>query len=124
MTLFSREEQIGIILQPFHFVVKLFNSGNKEFFRTAWMNVLLFIPGGLCLFHSLKVKKKKRVLIVSFLLLLISISIETAQYFFERGLTETDDILCNFLGAATGALSYRWVPKLRDKLIKVLKKIQ
>ena len=123
MTVFSRNQENGFILQPFHFIIAFFTNNNEEVFRTAWMNVLLFVPGGLFLFQSLKAKYKKRVLIVSLVLLLFSIGIESSQYFLKCGLTETDDVMCNSFGAIIGATSYTWVLKLRDKLIKVLKKI-
>lgn len=123
MTVFSRNEGCGIVLQPFHFITAFFSNNNEEFLRTAWMNILLFVPGGICFFHSLKSRKLKKSLIVSLVLLLLSFGIETAQYFFKCGLTETDDVICNLLGAIIGATSYHWVPKSRDKLIKLLKKI-
>ena len=100
VTLLSR--QIGfrreIVLLPFSGVDIL--SGD---FHYVIENILLFIPFGILLYATLCVYGKKcdikMVLLTSFL---TSLSVETIQYIFSCGESETDDIITNVLGAVIG----------------------
>lgn len=76
--------------------------GDREVFRSALMNILLFLPLGLTLPYALGGGSKKSVvatLVVSFLL---SVGCEVAQYVFSLGVAETDDVICNTIGTALG----------------------
>ena len=75
-------------------------AGNPNWkqFALYWIeNVLLFIPFGL-----LFPKNDYRVVLLSGFLM--SICIETVQYFGCLGLCELDDVICNTLGSLSGFL--------------------
>ena len=78
-----------------------------ELYREMLMNVFLFFPLGLTLSNALP-RRWNRWLRVGVTVLagcLLSAGIEYAQYRFSLGMAETDDVLCNTLGALLGAAS-------------------
>lgn len=93
-----------LTLQPFYTFVRA--QKNKEAYRAALMNVILFIPLGLTLPHILPERRGtgKRILLTVAVGLLLSILLEMLQYLFALGTTETDDVICNVLGTAIAAL--------------------
>ena len=111
-TLLIRGNKAEINLTPFHFITAAIKTGNEEFFRTGWMNILLFVPGGMWLSYSTAKKTStKRVLQVVFLII-ISICIEAIQWHYQLGTVETDDVICNTLGAIIGVTSDLWAFKV------------
>lgn len=76
-----------------------------EYYRTMLMNVLLFLPLGLSLSQVLPERWPVwiRVALVAAAGLALSILVEWLQYRYALGTTETDDVLCNTLGALLGA---------------------
>ena len=90
--------------QPFYQLQQLFAGGPKELIRTLWMNVLLFVPGGLFLAAQMPRKWPRWlcVLLVWMLLVGLSAGIEWLQYRYALGVAEADDFLCNTLGAMLG----------------------
>ncbi len=132
MTIFSRGNKTEINLIPFRFIYEPFRTGNEEFFRTGWMNILLFVPGGMFLSYGItKPTKLKRVFEVVFLVA-ISITIEALQWYYKLGIVETDDVICNTIGAIIGVTSTIWASKIAEyamylfqniiKEIKLMKK--
>ena len=93
-------QQVSLI--PFRSYFNAIRYENREPIRNCFMNALLFYPGGLLL-GSLFPKKKRKWVLLSFLLL--SVAVEAAQYLLAVGVTETDDVLHNTLGAALGWLA-------------------
>lgn len=93
-----------IIWQPFYTIQRA--SQNKEAYREALMNVILFVPLGLTLPHVfVNCRKSGKWLWLTMLCsLLLSTVVETLQYIFVLGVSETDDILCNVLGALIAAM--------------------
>ena len=78
-----------------------------ELYREMLMNVFLFFPLGLTLSNALP-RKWHRWLRISLTTLtgcILSAGIEYAQYRCALGLAETDDVICNTLGAFLGAAS-------------------
>lgn len=78
-----------------------------ELYREMLMNVFLFFPLGLTLSNALP-RKWHRWLRISLTTLtgcILSAGIEYAQYRFALGMAETDDVICNTLGAFAGAAS-------------------
>lgn len=68
-------------------------------------NVVLFVPLGILAFYLLR--NVRQVVAVGFGL---SLAIEVLQYVFSLGITDTDDLMLNTLGALVGALVARWIP--------------
>ena len=112
MTLFSREGKTEINLIPFRFIFEPFITGNEEFFRVGWMNILLFVPGGMWLFYGTKQHTKTKQILQIIFLMIISIFIETMQWYYQLGTVETDDVICNSFGAIVGVTSFVWAEKL------------
>ena len=77
-----------------------------ELYREMFMNVLLFFPFGLAVSQLLprKMGAAARMALTAVLGALLSMGVEGAQYYWGLGVAETDDVLCNTLGGAMGAL--------------------
>lgn len=76
-----------------------------ELFAENVMNVVVFMPIGLLsgfMFNGSWLKVKSTWLIVLMTGLILSVSIEALQYFFNRGFAETDDVIHNTLGCMIG----------------------
>lgn len=104
-TLFSRAEGGGLILTPFAALAAA--RVQPELYREMLMNVFLFFPLGLTLSNALPRRWNRwlRIGVTTLAGCLLSAGIEYAQYRFALGLAETDDVLCNTLGALLGAAS-------------------
>ena len=78
-----------------------------ELYRAMLMNVFLFFPLGLTLSNSLPRKWHRwgRIILTTFVGCALSAGIEYAQYRCALGLAETDDVICNTLGAFIGSTS-------------------
>ena len=77
-----------------------------EFYRTMFMNMLLFMPLGLSLPYALPDKLKHKALLTILIGAILSISVEACQYMFFLGRCETDDVIMNTLGVAIGTTSF------------------
>jgi glycopeptide antibiotics resistance protein len=98
----SGVQQRTVSLVPFQCYLTVLQGGEKELIRSAFMNVLLFYPGGIlarCLWKNGPLWK------LTLLFLLGSVAVECCQYGFSVGTAETDDIIHNTLGAFLGMLS-------------------
>lgn len=105
-TLFSRAEgSTGLILTPF----ATFTAARvqPELYREMLMNVFLFFPLGLTLSNALPRKWHRwgKIILTTLVGCALSAGIEYAQYRCALGLAETDDVICNTLGAFLGAAS-------------------
>lgn len=78
-----------------------------ELYRAMLMNVFLFFPLGLTLSNALPQKWHRwgRIILTTLIGCILSAGIEYAQYRCALGLAETDDVICNTLGAFLGAAS-------------------
>ncbi len=91
-------------LYPYYGI--LTKDWNGEGFYIAQMligNVILFMPLGI-VFSLLFKGKKKKLSMVVFCALVISLGIEVMQYSFRLGTFEVDDLIHNTLGAVFGLL--------------------
>ena len=106
ITLFRNPTGRHLILQPFYTIVRA--QKNQEAYRSALMNVILFVPVGLTIPYILpsRWKPARRVLLAVGLALIISTALETLQYCFWVGTTETDDVIINTFGAFIGTLQF------------------
>lgn len=103
-----------IYLMPFHIFSEA--AGETDFYRSMLMNAFLFVPFGIFTPFSLpdKLKTNRKILITVSSAMLLSVIVEALQYFFCLGRCETDDVLCNAVGAVIGSLSYILF-KIKDK---------
>ena len=78
-----------------------------ELYREMLMNVFLFFPLGLTLSNALPRKWHRwlRIILTTLVGCALSAGIEYAQYRYALGLAETDDVICNTLGAFIGSTS-------------------
>ena len=105
-TLFSRAEgSTGLILTPFASLTAA--RQQPEFYREMLMNIFLFFPLGLTLSNALPRRWHRwgRITLTTLIGCALSAGIEYAQYRYALGLAETDDVICNTLGAFLGAAS-------------------
>lgn len=93
-------------LQPFYKITMA--QKNIEAYREALMNAILFVPIGLTVPHILPPawKNGKRFLMTVLIALTFSAVLEISQYLFSLGTSETDDVICNTVGTALGALHF------------------
>lgn len=105
-TLFSRTEGgTGLILTPFASLTAA--RVQPEIYREMLMNVFLFFPLGLTLSNALPRKWHRwgKIALTTLVGCILSAGIEYVQYRYALGLAETDDVICNTLGAFLGAAS-------------------
>ena len=95
------------ILTPFASYYSALNGGNREIYRTNFMNVVLFYPAGLLGIGALPKRWKifRNVVLITALFALMSMGIEYMQYRFGLGLAEVDDVIHNILGTLLGAIA-------------------
>ena len=91
-----------------------------ELYRTMLMNVFLFQPLGLAL-PNLLPKKAHPVFVTVVFAMLLSIGVEAAQFHYQLGRCEIDDVIMNTLGAAIGAaafglarISEKWITQCKQ----------
>ena len=85
-----------------------------ELYREMLMNVFLFFPLGLTLSNALSRKWHRwlRIILTTLVGCALSAGIEYAQYRYALGLAETDDVICNTLGAFIGSTSLLIAPAI------------
>ena len=119
-TLFSRAEgSTGLILTPFASLTAA--QIQPEIYREMLMNVFLFFPLGLTMSNALPQKWHRwgRIILTTLIGCILSAGIEYAQYRCALGLAETDDIICNTLGAfigSTSLLTAHAIEKYRERV--------
>lgn len=103
MTVASRSETPhgGVLLRPFYSFY-LAREENREYYREMLMNVFLFFPLGLTLPFGLSGRKLPILRAVG-IGVILSVCIETLQYAYTLGWTETDDVIMNTLGVLIGS---------------------
>ena len=94
-----------LILTPFATFIAA--QQQPELYREMLMNVFLFFPLGLTLSNALPRKWHcwGRIAFTTLIGCILSAGLEYAQYRYALGMAETDDVLCNTLGAFLGATS-------------------
>ena len=103
-------------LIPFKEIFR-YSITSKLFIKNVIGNILLFIPLGI--FSAYYINNKK-VYIIIFLSILISSSIEFAQYKIGRTL-DIDDVILNTIGAMFGFFLYKLWYKITLKMPNILK---
>ncbi len=102
ITIFSRSPGSEYIFKP------LFWEYKKQMWHDITLNILLFVPFGILV----DVDRLWKRILCGFLL---SVSIETIQYFFMLGYCEPDDVLNNTIGTALGCLCTSIVNRVRRR---------
>lgn len=106
VSLLNRSEgSTGLVLLPFATFIAA--RQQPELYREMLMNVFLFFPLGLTLSNALPRKWHRwlRIILTTLVGCALSAGIEYAQYRYALGLAETDDVICNTLGAFIGSTS-------------------
>lgn len=124
VTVLSREMGSGreLSLLPFISWINYFNGNNEELLRTNIFNMLLFMPFGAS-FYAVgytKISPKICLIITVAASLILSVSVESAQFLLRCGEAETDDVIHNALGAVFGVLLARLTCDLYSKRIKTI----
>lgn len=106
LTVFSRKVgTYDIVLVPFSALSEA--KKEPERYRSMLMNVFLFFPLGMACANAFsdKMKMRRRVILAIVIGFALSTAVEYIQYRFSLGMAETDDVICNTLGAIVGSLS-------------------
>lgn len=95
----------AVVLAPFAALKAA--KQQPELYREMLMNVFLFFPLGLTLSGALPQTWHRwgRITLTILVGCVLSAGIEYAQYCFALGMAETDDVICNTLGAFIGSTS-------------------
>lgn len=94
-----------LILTPFATFTAALQQ--PELYREMLMNIFLFFPLGLTLSNALPRKWHRwgRIILTALVGCVLSVGIEYTQYRYALGMAETDDVICNTLGAFLGSAS-------------------
>ena len=106
-TLISRSSNIyETQLMPFQSLILA--KTQPEMYRTMLMNVILFVPMGIAIsfLNSKYVTCKTHFIVVLLISMVLSSAIEIFQFLYNIGLCQTDDTICNVLGAFSGSLTF------------------
>ena len=82
----------------FHFIPYWGNDASG-IYDEAFMNILVFMPLGLFLGGSFRKLSFVKTMTTGFL---VTVTVETLQFVFKRGVSETDDVIHNSLGCLIG----------------------
>lgn len=93
-----------------------YNVGSEKFIKNVMGNIMLFIPYGFLASYFLNNKKLS---VISILTIIVSLTIETVQYYIGR-VFDIDDIILNLLGGIIGFLIFIGIDAIRNK-IKILR---
>lgn len=103
-----------LVLEPFRSLKLYFDTGYEEWIRVIVMNIAMFYPLG-CVYACFNKNKKTKPWMFFVFAFLFSFFIETVQYAFSLGVSETDDVINNTLGALLGYLITYLFYKLLNK---------
>lgn len=93
-----------------------YEFGSAKFMKNIIGNIMLFIPYGFIASYLLKNKKFS---VITILTIIVSLTIETVQYYIGR-VFDIDDIILNLLGGIIGFLIYIGIDAIGNK-VKIFK---
>jgi glycopeptide antibiotics resistance protein len=102
-------EEYHINLQPFKWVEEMKLTNGNQVIAETIPNIIMFIPLGFLI--PIVIKKARKWHKTTLIVLLITISIETFQYFIGRS-SDIDDIITNLLGGMIGYAMFKGVNQL------------
>lgn len=89
-----------------------YSIGSDKFIKNVMGNIVLFVPYGFLASYFLDNKKLS---VISILTIIISLTIESVQYYIGR-VFDIDDIILNLLGGIIGFLIYVGLDAIRNKI--------
>lgn len=89
-----------------------YSFGSPKFIKNILGNIMLFIPYGFLASYLLKNRKFS---IITILTLLVSLTIETVQYYIGR-VFDIDDIILNLVGGICGFLIFIGIDAIQSKV--------
>lgn len=89
-----------------------YSIGSDKFYKNVMGNIALFIPYGFLASYFLDNKKLG---VISILTIIISLTIESVQYYIGR-VFDIDDIILNLLGGIIGFLFFVGIDAIRNKI--------
>lgn len=89
-----------------------YNIGTTKFIKNVMGNIVLFIPYG---FLSSYYLNNKKFSVITVLTLIVTITIETVQYYIGR-VFDIDDIILNLFGSIIGFLIFVGIDAIRNKV--------
>lgn len=96
---------------PFHEIFR-YNIGSDKFIKNVVGNIALFIPYGFLASYFLNNKKLS---VITLLTLVVTLTIETVQYYIGR-VFDIDDIILNLVGSIVGFLIFVGLDAIRNKI--------
>lgn len=105
-TIIGRTNDINNVeIKPLQSLVNAIHQ--PEIYRTMLMNIILFVPFGVTLttLFSNVYSTKKCIILLFIISIALSMTIESIQFYFHLGQSQTDDVLCNVLGGLLGSMT-------------------
>lgn len=102
---------------PFKEILR-YQFSSEKFFKNIIGNILLFVPYG---FFSSYLLKNKKLSVAFILTAIVTLTIETLQYYIGR-VFDVDDIILNICGGILGFIFYVGMEKIKLLLPKILRK--
>lgn len=93
-----------------------YSFGSRKFVKNIIGNIMLFIPYG---FLSSYLLKNRKFSVIAILTIIVSLTIETVQYYIGR-VFDIDDIILNLAGGIIGFLIFVGLDAIRNK-VKIFK---
>ncbi len=93
-----------------------YSFGSAKFMKNIMGNIMLFVPYGFLASYLLRNKKFS---VITILTVIVSLTIETVQYYIGR-VFDIDDIILNLLGGIGGFLIYIGIDAIQSR-IKIFK---
>lgn len=108
----SRKDVRQLLLNPINDIIALSGELGVHHLRGIVSNIIMFVPFGIFVSTS---SEKQKIFVSCFRGLVCSIAIEAAQYVFQRGVTESIDVICNVMGTLIGVILVRMTNTLIKK---------
>lgn len=93
-----------------------YSIGSDKFMKNVLGNIMLFVPYGFLASYFLNNKKFS---VITILTIIVTLTIETVQYYIGR-VFDIDDIILNLVGSIIGFLIFIGIDAIRNK-VKILK---
>lgn len=120
ITLFTREQSIERkhIFDPLHSYVQIFSNQRYGWIKQNCLNILLFVPFGFSAAFKIRNRRvvgKQNIMMTSSAGFLLSLFVETTQFWGKLGYFETDDLIHNTIGAFLGASLFSAIARIFGK---------
>ena len=114
------KESISSNISSINWIPFMDPDGSRASIPDILQNILFFVPFGFLGFFSVNYRRKRRILIVTFLGSLLSLSVEILQIFTLNRTTSVSDLITNTVGTVIGIFAASFVSQIFPNLVTML----